>query len=316
MEVKDNQIESLMGTGPPPSSGQMEKMRWAKKNPPKDPEASFAGKTVLITGSNTGIGLQAALKFAVLGASKLILAVRTQAKGDEAKKKIIALAKQAKTDIIVMQLDMGSFDSVRSFAAQIEKEVATLDVAVLNAGIAPPKYSTAKTGWESALQVNIHSTALLAILLMPKLKQTTSKTGRLSQLTITGSFACQYVKAEEMKLDPGESLLKKMSAPENFNSAKSYGQIKLLTQYIMHGLVEDYAKSDGGEIDVAVNVACPGLCTTDLGRDFPWYVALPTKLMQMYCARSAEEGSRSLVSATLLGKAGHGKFWTNDVFTE
>jgi hypothetical protein len=58
-------IKSLIGAGPPPSvQGQLGAMKWAKQNPPKDPKFSFAGKTVIITGSNTGIGLPAATKFA------------------------------------------------------------------------------------------------------------------------------------------------------------------------------------------------------------------------------------------------------------
>ncbi|CAG8960283.1 hypothetical protein HYFRA_00012803 [Hymenoscyphus fraxineus] len=312
----DKQIESLMGTGPPAGAKQMQVMRWTSKNPPKDPNASFSGKNVLITGSNTGIGLQAAIKFAALDAAKVILAVRSPAKGEEAKQKIIAATNRESAAVIVMQLDMSSFESVKTFAAQIQAQVDRLDVAVLNAGIAPPKYATEKTGWESALQVNVLSTALLAILLMPKLKDTAAKAGRLSQLTITGSFACQYVQPDELKLSPGEKLLEKMTSPEHFNVEKCYGQIKLLTQYVMKGLVDDYSYDVNGQVDVAINVACPGYCSTDLGRDFPWYIALPTKLMHMYCARTAEEGSRSLVSATLLGNAGHGKFWTNDVFTD
>ncbi|KAI9374535.1 hypothetical protein BJX61DRAFT_285102 [Aspergillus egyptiacus] len=115
--------------------------------------------------------------------------------------------------------------------------------------------------------------------------------------------------------------------PQFFNMETSYAVIKLLTMYVMQGLVKDYAggndaaAAEGSSTtsttpDVTINVACPGLCKTDLGRDFPWYVVLPSKLMQMYCARTAEEGSRALVSATLLGTVGHGKFWSNDVRTE
>ncbi|KAK4157708.1 hypothetical protein C8A00DRAFT_29392 [Chaetomidium leptoderma] len=45
----------------------MGKLRWGVKHPPADPTVSFAGKTVLVTGANTGLGLEAAVKYATLG---------------------------------------------------------------------------------------------------------------------------------------------------------------------------------------------------------------------------------------------------------
>ncbi|KAF4613435.1 hypothetical protein G7Y89_g15453 [Cudoniella acicularis] len=212
---------------------------------------------------------------------------------------------------------MLSFDSVRRFVKKLGEEVEDLDVALLNAGIAPPKYVVNEsTGWEEALQVNILSTALLAILLMPKLKATAAKTGRVAQLTFTGSLGHTFLTSKDLPISEEESLLRKINSPEFFNAQRSYIVIKLLTMYVMRGLIDDFSTNEKGELDVAVNVVCPGYCVTDLGRDHPWYIVLPTKIMQLYCGRSAEEGSRSLVSATLLGEMGHGKFWTNDVFVK
>ncbi|KAK2850572.1 hypothetical protein FQN49_005529 [Arthroderma sp. PD_2] len=307
-------IDTLLGPGPPPGLTKMQIMRWAAKNPPRDPQVSFTGKTVLITGSNTGLGFQAALKFAANHAKRLILAVRTLAKGEEAKKKIVAATGCAASSIMVLKLDMSSFASVRSFVQQLKASLTSgLDIAVLNAGIAPSKHVILPSGWESGLQVNTLSTALLSILLMPLLKRSSTGCG---QLTLTGSFAQLYVERADMPTaDPagGKSLLEKISAVEFYNVEKSYNVLKLLTMYIMRGL-DEYSRNEQGHVDVTINVACPGFCTTDLGRDFPWYVTLPTKLMQMYYGRSAEEGSRSLVSATVLGVRGHGMFWTNDTF--
>lgn len=313
------QLASLLGTGPPEGLGRMQVARWGVKNPPKDPQVSFSGKTVLVTGSNTGLGYAAALKFAALGASKLILGVRSIAKGEDAKARIIAATKREASSIVVIQLDMGSFESVRAFVKMLEKEVGNdnLDVAVLNAGIAAPKYEiNESTGWETALQINILSTALLAILLMPILKRTASKSGQPSQLTLTGSSGHTYVTPSQVQLPNGKTVLETINAPEFFELEKSYCVIKLLTMYVMQGLIDDYSKNANGETDVWINVACPGYCSTDLGREFPWYVTWPTKLMQLYYGRSSEQGGRSLVSATLLGEAGHGKFWTNDIFAK
>lgn len=306
---------SLIGPGPPPGVEKMAKARWAAKHPPKDPKISFAGKTVLVTGSNTGLGFQAALKFAALGASKLILGVRTISKGEAAKNQIVEATGCEPEVIEVLQLDMSVFASVKTFAAKLEAEVDQLDVALLNAGIAAHHFELSPDGWEMALQVNVLSTALLAILLMPKLRRTAVKTGRPASLAFTGSIAHLDIEAKDLRLGPAQGVLDLVNQPEFFDAKRSYGVIKLLGMYVMQGLV-DKSFGPNGELEVAVNVACPGFCTSDLGRDWPWYIVWPTKVMQLYYGRSGEQGSRSLVSATLLGKDGHGKFWTNDVFTE
>ncbi|KAH6629721.1 hypothetical protein C7974DRAFT_191547 [Boeremia exigua] len=311
------ELRSLIGSGPPASvTGQMAAMKWAKQNPPKDTKLSFAGKTVIVTGSNTGIGLPAATKFAANGASKVILAVRTPSKGEEAKRTIITQTGCRAEQIDVLKLDMGDWASVKAFAAEVTSRYDEIQIAVLNAGVAPPRFvKNEKTGYEAALQVNILSTAYLAMLLLPKLKSNASK-GVPGQLTITGSFASKYVTAADVELKAGQSLIDKLNDPASFNAGKTYGVVKLVTQYIRQGLVDDFSRDAQGQTDVFINVACPGYCITDLGRDFPWYLAVPTKLTQMLVGRTAEQGGRELVSGSLLGKTGHNQFWSNDHFDD
>ncbi|KAK4234271.1 hypothetical protein C8A03DRAFT_37961 [Achaetomium macrosporum] len=74
--------------GPPLELGVLGKHCWAVNHPPADPTVSFAGKTVLVTGTNTGLGFEAAVKYAALGASRLILGVRSADKGEAAKQHI------------------------------------------------------------------------------------------------------------------------------------------------------------------------------------------------------------------------------------
>ncbi|GJC97687.1 short-chain dehydrogenase [Colletotrichum higginsianum] len=72
------------------------------------PQGSYAGKTVVITGSNVGLGKEAARHFARLGASKLILAVRSLDKGRVAKEDIEATTNCAKHVVEVWELDMSN----------------------------------------------------------------------------------------------------------------------------------------------------------------------------------------------------------------
>ena len=73
--------------------------------------------------------------------------------------------------------------------------------------------------------------------------------------------------------------------------------------------------SKGGEVDICVTACCPGLCKSDLGRDYAeWYLQWGLWLFEAVFARSGEQGARTLVSASLLGEDAQGKFWKDDVF--
>lgn len=76
---------------------------------PAIPTKSFAGQTVIITGSNVGLGKEAARHIVALGASKLILAVRNIKAGEEAKKDIENTTQCGKSVIEVWQLDLASY---------------------------------------------------------------------------------------------------------------------------------------------------------------------------------------------------------------
>jgi len=76
---------------------------------PVYPTRSFAGETVIVTGSNVGLGKEAARHFARLGVSKLILAVRNTEAGEEAKKDIEGTTRCGKSVIEVWPLDLSSY---------------------------------------------------------------------------------------------------------------------------------------------------------------------------------------------------------------
>ncbi|KAI9751187.1 MAG: hypothetical protein M4579_006166 [Chaenotheca gracillima] len=288
---------------------------YAARHPPADPQASFAGKTVLVTGANIGLGFEAATKYAALGAASVILGVRTISKGEEAKASIIQRTGCSPDVIQVRQLDMSLFSSVQDFAAKLVREVGRLDVALLNAGVASPTYKTSPEGWEMSLQVNVLSSALLAILLLPKLRETSRRSPGNSQntphLEFTGSAAHRSVDAAKLRAGPQENLLETISSQAFFNATMQYNVAKLLDMYVIQALA-DAVRAPNGDPEVIVNITCPGFCRSNLGRDFPWLVQKTIHLVQYFLARTSEEGSRSLVSATAQGKESHGKFWIHD----
>jgi NAD(P)-dependent dehydrogenase (short-subunit alcohol dehydrogenase family) len=118
---------------------------------------SFAGRTVIVTGANSGLGLITARELARVGA-QVVLAVRNTAKGDDA-------AKGMSGDVEVRKLDLQDLSSVREFA----DGVSAADILVNNAGIMAVPYAETKDGFESQIGTNHLGHFALTNLLLPKL---------------------------------------------------------------------------------------------------------------------------------------------------
>ncbi|OBB82692.1 oxidoreductase [Mycobacterium sp. 852002-30065_SCH5024008] len=118
---------------------------------------SFAGRTVVITGANAGLGEVTARELARAGA-RVVLAVRNTEKGK-------AAAERMAGDVEVRQLDLQDLGSVRRFA----DEMATLDVLVNNAGIMATKPAVTADGFEGQIGTNHLGHFALTNLLLPKL---------------------------------------------------------------------------------------------------------------------------------------------------
>ncbi|KAK3382364.1 hypothetical protein B0T24DRAFT_10220 [Lasiosphaeria ovina] len=300
--------------GPPPGASDLAVMRWGAKHPPADPAVSFAGQTVLVTGANTGLGFEAAVKFSALGADKLILGVRSAERGEAARARILERTGRPSNTISIVTVDLSTSTSVKAFIPALEKETSRLDIALLNAGICNPTYEASKEGWEMGVQVNVMSTALMAILLLPILRATAAATGRASKphLVFVNSHGHKGVKEDWLAKSPDKSLLKVTNDADKWDYVKSYSLVKLLALAVMRAVARATAAGPNGP-EIIVNAVCPGLCKTDLGRNFGMMAKIMQAPFQAIFGRTAEEGGRALVSATALGPESHGRFWHHDI---
>ena len=123
--------------------------------PPTCPPS--AGRTVVVTGANSGLGEVTARELARVGA-KVILAVRNTDKGD-------AAAAGMTGDVEVRKLDLQDLASVRAFADGVD----TVDVLVNNAGIMAVPYAQTVDGFESQIGTNHLGHFALTNLLLPKI---------------------------------------------------------------------------------------------------------------------------------------------------
>jgi retinol dehydrogenase 12 len=149
------------------------------------PTKDFAGQTIIVTGSNTGLGLEAARHISRLNASLIIMAVRNLSKGAAAKQNILQSTNRPTNSIEVWELDLQSYDSVRAFAAKVN-QLKRLDAVLENAGIMTQRFNMI-AGYESTITTNVISTFLLALLIVPKLKESASQFNFQPRLTVVSS---------------------------------------------------------------------------------------------------------------------------------
>lgn len=138
------------------------------------------GRTILVTGANTGIGFEAAKALASKGA-RVLLGCRDADRGKAAMARIAAETPGAELDLIL--LDQADLSSVRSAAERIAEE-PRLDVLLNNAGVMIPPLSRTAQGLELQFGVNHLGTFALTALLLPKLAQTPD-----SRVVVTSSLA-------------------------------------------------------------------------------------------------------------------------------
>ncbi|OJJ45905.1 hypothetical protein ASPZODRAFT_133773 [Penicilliopsis zonata CBS 506.65] len=263
--------------------------------------STCSGGTYIVTGSNTGLGFEAAQHLVSLGAATVILAVRDVVAGEKAQHAI-----ESTTGVTgvaqVWPLDLASFASVQGFAHRAIAELARIDALIENAGVAALPGVDAE-GYPLAITVNVLSTLLLAVLLLPHMSETGRKHSILPRLVVVGSrvgFDARD-KWEMVQDDP-------LAKVRDQDIASAIG----LQLYAISKLFETFAvrylapRIPVRRTGVIVNLVCPGLCKTDLARNAP--PEFQTKLRQMHAqfGRTAEDGSRTLLHAAVAGEETHG----------
>jgi len=126
----------------------------------------LTGKLALVTGGSSGLGAETARAFASKGA-RVVITARNMAKGEEIVKGI--RASTGNEDVEVMELELGSFASIRAFAENFLAKHDTLDILVNNAGVMACPFAKTEDGFEMQFGTNHLGHFLLTGLLTPAL---------------------------------------------------------------------------------------------------------------------------------------------------
>ncbi|KAF4499908.1 short-chain dehydrogenase reductase family [Fusarium agapanthi] len=255
-------------------------------------------KTAIITGSNTGLGFEASRQLLELGLSHLIMAVRSQAKGDAVASTL--RAEFPDSTVSVWILDMESYDSVAAFATQCDT-LSRIDIVILNAALIKPSFSRASTGHELTMQVAYLSTALLTILLLPIIKAKKTGAGtRPPVITVVGSDL-----AFRAAIRTTGPVLEQLDKDKGYSQFVWYARSKLLLTFFLSKLAE-FIDPD----HVLLNVVNPGTTRgTAFLREFSPILARLAGALQYIFARPVDIAATTYLDACLLhGIESHGSF--------
>jgi len=164
------------------------------------PQTKFAGQTIIVTGANSGMGLEAVRHLVRLDAAKVILAVRNLSKGESAAEDVRTTTNCRPDVLEVWHVDFESAASVVAFAKRVNTELDRLDVFLANAGVYGWDYHEVD-GNERMITVNVVNTLLVGILVIPKLRETSVKFNKETVLTFNGSMAHSMTNFPERKSD-------------------------------------------------------------------------------------------------------------------
>jgi NAD(P)-dependent dehydrogenase (short-subunit alcohol dehydrogenase family) len=264
--------------------------------------SELAQQVFIVTGSNTGLGFEASRHLSRLGVGRLIMAVRTPAKGEAARKKILASTGRPEASIEVWPLDMDVYDSVKAFANRATAELPRIDGVLANAGIMTTNFSLSE-GIEKTLNVNVISTFLLYALLLPAMRASGKTTGNPCRFSIPNT-ALHYTAALGELTDAKPGMLQRLGAAETAVMDARYPLSKVLVIYAVRELAER-AQASGRE-PVIINTPNPSFCKSGLADEMQGSAAF--RLFERAVARTTEEGSRTLVHGVLAGKETNGHY--------
>ncbi|KAF4953186.1 hypothetical protein FGADI_6161 [Fusarium gaditjirri] len=260
-------------------------------------------KTAIITGSNTGLGLEASRQLLSLGLSHLIMAVRSQTKGDAVAS--LLRAQFPDSTISVWILNMESYDSIEAFAARCAT-LPRIDIVILNAALIKPVFTRASTSHELTVQVVYLSTALLTVLLLPILKsKKTALDSRPPVITVVGSDLAYRADMQTMS-----AVLEQLDKDRDYRQFVWYARSKLLLIFFVSKLAESVDPNH-----VLLNMVNPGTTRdTAFLREFSPLVARLVGILQFLFARPVEVAATTYLDACLVrGTESHGSFvsdWT------
>ncbi|MEO7718323.1 MAG: oxidoreductase [Capsulimonas sp.] len=253
-----------------------------------------SGKTVIVTGANSGIGWETARELARAGAD-VILTARSQAKGQDAVDRIRREIPGA--NVRAKILDLASLRSVRNFADEILQE-PKLDLLVNNAGVmAIPKRQVTEDGFEMQMGTNFLGPFALTGLILPALLRAPSP-----RVTTVSSGAAN-MGMKKINFDD-------LQWERSYSPWTAYCQSKLADLLFTRELSRRYSTSRSKLLS---NAAHPGFAITNLQTSGPGRQPnMLEKIMAAFLSQDAAHGALPTLRAAAATDAAPGDYYGPD----
>lgn len=177
------------------------------------PTSDFTNQVIIVTGSNTGLGLEAVKHLIRLNAAHVILAIRSTAQGAAAVQHIITTTQYTPKHLSIWPLDLSSYKSIKAFGERVRRDLGRLDAVIQNAGVLTSRWAFAK-GNESHITKNVVGPLLLGLEVLPTLPESARKTGLRGRLAFNGSDTHYVARFAEKDRKPGASLFDALNDEE------------------------------------------------------------------------------------------------------
>lgn len=262
----------------------------------------IVGKTVLITGANSGLGLETSKELAKRG-GRILMACRDPQKCEAVRKMIIDETNNP--SIFCYEVDLSSIKSIHDLAENIKANEKRLDILINNAGVLGVPESITMDGFETHLGVNYLGPFLLTNLLLGKMKDSASAAIPARILNITSHSHIKF-----------RIHFKDLNMTENYSYQDAYAQSKLALIYFTQELADRYNKDH-----ISAYAVCPKTADTALGRhlkinnSISYYILKPLTALTLVPAKQA---INTIIKCAVDPDVAHksGEFWTEGVIAE
>ncbi len=242
-----------------------------KKNWSFDDIPEQDGKIIIVTGSNSGTGYEAAKELALKGAN-IILACRNLEKAEIAKEKI--LSEFSRASLTIMRLDLANLASIREFVGEFSRKYDSLDVLCNNAGVMIPPFQKTADGFELQFGTNhLGHFALTGLLLDKLFKKDNSRV-----VTMSSS-------AHNM----GKIDFDNLNSEKSYSKYRAYGNSKLANLLFAYELQRKLQAAGKNTISVACH---PGWSQTNLQR-----YSLASRVLNPLFGQSSSKGALPMLYA-------------------
>ncbi|CAK7245131.1 MAG: hypothetical protein STHCBS139747_006700 [Sporothrix thermara] len=241
---------------------------------------SLAGKVILVTGSNAGIGKATVRALARHDPARIYLCGRRHEAAEQTAKELCA--ETHFDSIVVLDLMLDSLESVKNAAAVVLANETRLDLLFLNAGVANTPHGLTKEGYELHFGINHVGHAMLTQMLMPLLLRTQAQPGTDVRIVITSSSAV-FVPM----LPNGGLALQAMRKPDAFGAMTLYAHSKLANALFAAKLAALYPS-------LSVSAVHPGVVKSDIwGKGTGGLLSLIRRSLVMAVMVDIDEGAKT-----------------------